>query len=212
MSAGSTARTGGRSFSSDERALLDHLAWLAIDDGLSRGAGLAELRAHRAMRLDAERLEPWLLAHAATFVTLHKQSELRGCIGALQAHQSIAQDVVDHAFAAAFRDPRFPPLRADERPLLTMHISVLGEAGGIDAGSERAVLDALRPHVDGLILTCGHHRATFLPSVWEHTPDARIFLRALKRKAGLPVDGWPEGMAASTYQVQEWTAGQATHA
>ncbi len=212
MSVNDATSTQGKRFSSDERALLDHLAWLAIDDGLSRGAGLGELRAHQAMRLELQGLEPWLLDHAATFVTLHKNDELRGCIGTLQAHQSVAQDVVDHAFAAAFRDPRFGPLQVSERPLLTLHISVLGAASAIDASSERAVLEALRPEVDGLILRCGHHRATFLPSVWEHTPDARVFLKALKRKAGLAGDGWPEGMSAATYQVQEWTAGHTTHA
>ncbi len=207
-----TAAEPDRRFDDDQRALLDHLAWLSIDDGLGRGAGLAELRAHRALQLDRGQLEPWLLAHAATFVTLHKSGALRGCIGALQAHQSIAQDVVDHAFAAAFRDPRFDPLRADERSQLSLHISVLGEPADIDASSEDAVLNNLRPGIDGLILRCEHHRATFLPSVWEHTPDAHIFLRALKRKAGLPVDGWREDMRAAVYQVEEWTASEAVRA
>lgn len=199
-------------FDDSQRALLDHLAWLSIDDGLSRGAGLAELRAQRALSLDLEQLEPWLLEPAATFVTLHKSAELRGCIGALQAHRPLAQDVVEHAFAAAFCDPRFGPLQRSERGLISLHISVLGQSREIDAADEQRVLNRLRPGVDGLILSSGPRRATFLPSVWEHTPDARTFVRALKRKAGLPADGWPADMKAAIYQVEEWTAGQASQA
>lgn len=193
-------------FDQSRRDLLNQLAWLGIDDGLERGAGLSELRAVRALRLDLEQLATWLREPAATFVTLHKNHELRGCIGTLQAHQPLAQDVVDHAFAAAFQDPRFSPLQAQERAQLSLHISVLGPSVTIDAHSEQRVLEQLRPGVHGLILSCGHRRATFLPSVWESTPTATDFLRALKHKAGLPLDGWPPGMRAAVYEVEQWSA------
>src|ERR1039457_5290842 len=57
---------------------------------------------------------PWLAEHGACFVTLTQYGELRGCIGSLQAHRSLLDDVKSNAVSAALRDPRFTPLSVEE--------------------------------------------------------------------------------------------------
>lgn len=193
--------------SADQRAFLDGLAWRAIEDGLERGAWLPSLAADRALRVNLADCEGWARTPAATFVTLELGGALRGCIGTLQAWQPLAQDVADQAFAAAFRDPRFTALRPAELPGLTMHLSVLNPPQPVQAPTEQALIEQLEPGAHGVVLRHGAHRGTFLPSVWESLPEPRAFLRALKRKAGLPLDGWPPGIEVSLYRVQEWHAG-----
>lgn len=138
----------------------------------------------------------------ATFVTLEKGGQLRGCIGALAAYQPLVQDVAAHAYAAAFEDPRFPELRIEEFPALTVHISVLSPPEPLRFGSEDELLAQLRPGEDGLILHFRHHRATFLPSVWEHLADPYVFLAQLKQKAGLPLDFWSPELQAERYTTE----------
>ena len=138
----------------------------------------------------------------ATFVTLHVDTMLRGCIGTLEARRPLVEDVAHNARAAAFEDPRFPALTAPEFERLYIHISVLGVPEPMQFESEEGFLRQLRPHVDGLILEEGPHRGTFLPSVWEQLPEAREFLRSLKRKAGLPADYWSERIRVQRYTVE----------
>lgn len=174
-------------------AALTALAWAAIDGGL---AG----RAPKTLDLAAFPIE--LRAPGATFVTLEKAGRLRGCIGSLQAHRPLVDDLAQNAYAAAFRDPRFPALEASERPEIALSISLLSPPeliGGI--GREADLLAALRPHVDGLILADGARRATFLPQVWEQLPAPTDFVARLKAKAGLPADHWGPGMRAWRYGV-----------
>lgn len=136
----------------------------------------------------------------ATFATLHEDGELRGCIGTLEAHRALVEDVADNAYSAAFRDARFVPLRSEALPRLDIHISVLSPPEPMTFRDEADLLAQLRPSIDGLILTAPGHRGTFLPSVWESLPRAEEFLRHLKRKAGLSADYWsPE------IQVQRYT-------
>jgi len=172
--------------------LLD-LAKKSILHGLQTGKPLA---------VDVAALPPELQAPAATFVTLHKQGELRGCIGMLQATRPLAEDIADNAFAAAFRDYRFPPLTADEFEQLDIHLSILTPPEPIAFRSEADLIAQLRPGVDGLIIEEGARRGTFLPSVWEQLPDARQFLRHLKQKAGLPADYWSDTVRVSRYQAE----------
>jgi AmmeMemoRadiSam system protein A len=72
-----------------------------------------------------EWLEEWLCNHAATFVTLRLAGELRGCIGSVDPHRALGDDVAHNAHAAAFRDTRFPPLAPEEREHLAVEVSVL---------------------------------------------------------------------------------------
>lgn len=136
----------------------------------------------------------------ASFVTLRIQGELRGCIGTLEAHHPLAQDVAFNAYYAAFRDPRFAPLNADEYPRLEIHISVLTPATEMHFISEGDLLSQLRPGVDGLILYENGLRGTFLPAVWESLNAPADFLQQLKIKAGLPPEYW-----SPTIRIQRYT-------
>lgn len=141
-----------------------------------------------------------LQALRATFVTLHVDARLRGCIGTLEARQTLVQDVASNAYSAAFRDPRFSALTWPEYERLDIHISVLSLPEPIRFFTEDELLAQLRPRVDGLIIEEGYNRGTFLPSVWEQLPDPREFLRQLKHKAGLSPDYW-----SSRIRVQRYT-------
>src|SRR3970040_2143361 len=109
----------------------------------------------------------------ATFVTLHVETQLRGCIGTLEARRTLVEDVVSNAYSAAFRDPRFPALTWPEYERLDIHISLLSLPEPVEFASEEDLLAQLRPQVDGLIIEEGFHRRTLLPSVWEHVPAPR---------------------------------------
>lgn len=138
----------------------------------------------------------------ASFVTLRIQGiqgELRGCIGTLEAHQPLVQDVAQNAFNAAFRDPRFAPVNSQEYSLLEIHISVLSQATTINFRSEADLLSQLRPGIDGLILSENCRRSTFLPAVWESLPEAANFFRKLKLKAGFPEDYWSPTLRIERY-------------
>lgn len=141
---------------------------------------------------------------AATFVTLTRQGELRGCIGTLEAHRPLRDDVRENALAAAFRDPRFAPVTAAEWPALRVEVSLLSTPEPLPVQDETDLLRQLRPAVDGVVLRAGFRRATFLPQVWEQLPDPRQFLAQLRRKAGLPADYWSPEVEIQRYQVQKW--------
>lgn len=147
---------------------------------------------------------PALERPAATFVTLTQEGKLRGCIGSLEAHRLLREDVAANALSAALRDPRFAPLTADELARTRIEVSLLEAAQPFTVRDEADAMARLRPGVDGLILRHGSRRATFLPQVWESLPEARHFLRELRRKAGLPADFWDESIELSRYGVQKW--------
>jgi AmmeMemoRadiSam system protein A len=146
-----------------------------------------------------------LSRRAATFVTLKMHGELRGCIGTLAPFRPMHQDVHENAIGAAFRDPRFPPLGAAEFEATSVEVSLLSASHALDVTDEHDLLARLRPGHDGVTLEYGHHRATFLPQVWEQLADPQDFVTALKRKAGLPADFWNPRIAVSRYQVTKWT-------
>jgi len=151
---------------------------------------------------DPEQFGLPLNAAGASFVTLHIGEELRGCIGSLQAHRPLICDVAENAFSAAFRDPRFPPLKEAELKNISLDISVLSQAERVVFDSEQDLLNGIRPGVDGLILKDGNYRGTFLPSVWESLPDAGQFLKHLKLKAGLPSDHWSDTLEVWRYTTE----------
>lgn len=149
-------------------------------------------------------LESALTDKAASFVTLKINHQLRGCIGSLIASRKLATDVAENAYAAAFRDTRFTPVTATELPGLTFHISVLSVLQTLQVDSEQALLDALKPEIDGLVISDGHRRATFLPAVWESLPDKKQFLSQLKLKAGFAKNYWSNTIKVERYTVQEF--------
>ncbi len=156
--------------------------------------------------VEPEKFSIPLQQQRASFVTLHKNGQLRGCIGHLEATQPAVADVAVNAYSAAFEDPRFPPVSRTELPLLELHISLLTPAEPLQVGSEEELINRLQPGVDGLILEDGYHRGTFLPSVWEQLPDPRAFITQLKLKAGLPANHWSESLRVSRYRTESFPA------
>lgn len=140
----------------------------------------------------------------ASFVTLTQNGQLRGCIGSLEPYRALAVDVAENALAAAFRDPRFAPLERDELARTRIEVSLLGAAQAIDFVDEEDAIAQLRPGIDGVILSHGSRRATFLPQVWESLPDPHRFIAQLKLKAGLPADFWDSAISLARYEVKKW--------
>lgn len=167
---------------------------------LARNAITAHFGLPQSPTVDA----PELQKPGATFVTLTQHGNLRGCIGSLEAWRPLAKDVQENALAAAFRDPRFGPLTADELPFTRVEVSLLTAAEPMSFISEADALAQLRPNVDGVIFTAGHHRSTFLPQVWEQLPDPAAFMAHLKQKAGLPAIYWGPDVGLERYTVKKW--------
>lgn len=140
----------------------------------------------------------------ACFVTLTRQGALRGCIGSLEAWRPLADDVRENAIAAAFRDPRFAPLAADELASTRIEVSLLTPAEPLAFTDEADALAQLQPEIDGVIFECDGRRSTFLPQVWEQLPAPRQFMAQLKQKAGLPADFWSDSVKLSRYRVEKW--------
>lgn len=164
----------------------------------------AEIARKFGIRQEADETAHWLSDPGACFVTLTEQGALRGCIGSLEAHRPLLQDVKANAVAAAFRDPRFTPLLEGELAHIAVEVSLLSPAQALRFENERDALSRLRPGVDGIIFQHGHHRSTFLPQVWEQLPDPEDFMAHLKHKAGLPQDFWSNEVELSRYTVEKW--------
>jgi AmmeMemoRadiSam system protein A len=179
---------------------------LAPDDG-QQLAGLAA--AVVSARLCARTLRGWpppvpaLRARGATFVTLEATGRLRGCIGTLEAARPLYLDVIRNA-TRAMTDPRLPPVIVDEWPSLDICVSVLSAPDPVDVLGRAELLAILRVGTDGLILTDGVRRATFLPTVWQKLPDPDEFVTALLVKGGWPGTGWPIGLRLLRYTATEY--------
>jgi AmmeMemoRadiSam system protein A len=180
-----------------QREALLQVAAASIRHGLDYGQPLS---------VDTSEYGEDLRQPRACFVTLEIQGALRGCIGSLQATRPLVEDVAQNAYAAAFQDPRFPPLRAAEYSQLHMDISVLQPAVPMEVSDEADLLRQLRPGMDGLILEEGGARATFLPSVWEQLPTAGEFLAHLKMKAGLSSSYWSHSIHFRRYTTEAFGA------
>jgi len=182
--------------SQEERALLLKFARQALEAGVS-GKALDPI--------DLEKQPVQLQELGASFVTLTHKGDLRGCIGALEASHPLLEDVREHAVAAALNDYRFPPVSPDELPDISIEISRLTPPQRIDYPNSDALLEKLRPHVDGVILKDGIRRATFLPQVWEKINDPAMFLNYLCQKMGLPPETWRRRkLEVWVYQVEEF--------
>ena len=182
-------------YDTQQRSALLRLAAASIRHGLEHG---------RPLSVDLAGYEEPLRQPRACFVTLEIDTALRGCIGSLQAARPLVEDVAENAHAAAFSDPRFPPLSRSEYPKLHLDISVLQPAEAMEVLDEADLLRQLRPGVDGLILQEGLARATFLPSVWEQLPAPADFLAHLKMKAGLSSRYWSNSIRFSRYTTESF--------
>ena len=182
--------------SEEERQVLLRLAREALEHGV---------HGRKLPPLNWDSLPPRLKEPGATFVTLTKNGRLRGCIGALEAHQPLAEDVREHAIAAALHDPRFPPVTPDELDDIRLEVSYLTPPEPLPYERPEDLLRRLRPHVDGVVLSDGWRKATFLPQVWDQLPDPAAFLSHLCLKMGAPADCWlTQPLQVWTYQVEKF--------
>jgi AmmeMemoRadiSam system protein B/AmmeMemoRadiSam system protein A len=147
---------------------------------------------------------PWLRQAGATFVTLTKAGALRGCIGSLEAARPVGLDAAENALGAAFRDPRFTAMTADEWPECQVEVSLLSTPKPIRFADEADLMAQIQAGEDGLILECEGRRATFLPQVWEGLPDKARFLAELMKKAGLPAGTRLGRCRLQRYRVVKW--------
>lgn len=131
-------------------------------------------------------LPSWLHEWLSVFVTLRIDESLRGCVGSLQPRRSLAEDIWFNARAAAFEDPRFEPMSAQEWRQTMLSLSVLLPSEALITENETELLQQLQPEIHGVTVVQEHRRATFLPEVWSHFSEPQDFLIALRQKAGLP--------------------------
>ena len=165
----------------EERISLLRLAREALESGVA-GKPLPPI--------DLKLLSKNLQEEGASFVTLTLDGELRGCIGTLEAYQPLAEDVREHAVAAALKDYRFPPVNTGELTRIKIEISRLTRPEPVEYQDVAELLTQLRPTIDGVVLKDNLRRATFLPQVWEKIPDPKDFLSHLCNKMGVPMDTW----------------------
>ncbi|MCX4189043.1 AmmeMemoRadiSam system protein A [Methylophaga sp. OBS3] len=184
-----------RSLTLAEQHQLRDIAAAAIEFGLQHD---------RPPQPDISHLPPALREVGACFVTIHKRGELRGCIGTLNPHRSLAEDVNNNGFSAGFNDYRFEPLTATEWVHCELHISVLEEPQPLFVKDQQDLLNKLTPNVDGVIFSIGDKQATFLPHTWQQLPNKQDFVTQLKRKAGLSEDEWPDNLRVQVYQTQSF--------
>jgi AmmeMemoRadiSam system protein A len=144
-----------------------------------------------------------LAIDGASFVTLENDGRLLGCVGTIKAARPLYLDVIRNA-QRAMRDPRLPPVTAADWPVLDVKVAVLSAPAPVSAASRDALVAALRPGIDGVLITDGTRRATFLPAVWGRLADPHEFLLALLLKGGWPEHGWPTQLAAWRYTTVEY--------
>ncbi len=179
---------------SHRRVILDVAAGTVLD---ALATGRMRLPDHRAFA-------PELRAPAATFVTLERDGDLLGCIGTMEPVRPLVVDVAYNAVAAAFTDPRVPPITNDDFVQMSIKVSVLSDREPLNPANYDELVDAVRPGVDGLLLEAGPHRATLLPSVWPKVRDVDEFLTVVWQKAGLAPGTWPRGTRVSRYTTDEF--------
>jgi AmmeMemoRadiSam system protein A len=172
---------------------------------LARQALACALCAEQLPQVELQSLPEKLQQPGATFVTLTRGGQLRGCIGALEAHQPLVFDVIEHAIAAALQDYRFPQVTADELSEIEIEISRLTPARPLDYDNPEDLLAKLAQSRVGVVLRDGLRRATFLPQVWEKIPDPAEFMDHLCYKMGTPIDLWRRRkLDVLVYQVEEF--------
>jgi AmmeMemoRadiSam system protein A len=140
----------------------------------------------------------------ASFVTLESGGALRGCVGTVEPVRPLWRDVVHNAVRAA-ADPRLPAVIGSEWPTLDITVSILSRPERIPADDGAGLAAALRPGVDGLLLSDGARRAIFLPAVWDKLADPERFVAALLAKGGWPTGAWPSALTAHRYTATHFS-------
>ena len=146
----------------------------------------------RTMDMPADLPEELVKTRAGAFVSLHKDGDLRGCIGTIApVRASLAEEIIENAVSACSSDPRFRPVSPDELQWLDISVDVLGEPEPIESAEE---LDVKRY---GVIVTSGGRRGLLLPDLdGVDTPEQQIDIA--RRKAGI---GPGERISLQRFQV-----------
>jgi AmmeMemoRadiSam system protein A len=130
------------------------------------------------------------------FVSIHRGSDLRGCLGRITPDWPVGRVVAHLAEAVADSDPRFGPVAVGELDSLLIEVSVL-------TPERPASADEIEVGRHGLIVEGGGRRGLLLPQVAvEHKWDARTFLEHTCMKAGLPPDAWQRDARLSVFEAQ----------
>lgn len=163
------------SLTEEEKRTLHQIARTAIEKKLDRETAVPEAATET------------LREKRGAFVSLHTHGQLRGCIGYVHGIKPLAQTINDMAIAAAFQDPRFPPLKKDELSDLDIEISVLTPMKKISDISEIEV------GKHGLMMIKGGCSGLLLPQVaTQYHWDRTTFLAQTCNKAGLPSNAWQD--------------------
>jgi len=178
---------------------------LTAEDGRSL-IGLAKNTVKAALeggKYEDKILEERFSEKRGVFVTLNKEGQLRGCIGFPEPVLPLYEACREAATSAAFRDPRFPPVREYEWQSLKFEVSVLTVPERIDAKPEDYP-SLIKVGRDGLIIRSEYSSGLLLPQVpTEYGWDADEYLKHLCQKAGLPPDAWmQEGTELLSFQAQ----------
>lgn len=188
-------RAGQELTEADKRCLLE----------LARAALTAAVNGAWPPSLNPACLPTAVQQPACCFVTLTRAGQLRGCVGGLEPELPLYADVSRRAAQAALNDQRFAPVEPGEVPEIEIEISVLTPPVPLDYAGADDLVEKLRPGVDGVVLSDGRRRATFLPQVWAKLPRPEAFLGHLCDKLGTAPNAWKRGrLAVAVYRVVEF--------
>ncbi len=157
---------------------------------------------HTPPYLELEKYPDSIKQQASSFVTLRESNVLRGCIGSVDAHLPLVQDVANHAFAAAFKDSRFASINHIEEPVVHIAISVISELVEVAVDTEQQLIELIEPLKCGVVLRLAKKKATFLPEVWNELDNGTEFITRLKQGLGLSPSFWSDELQVECYQVQ----------
>lgn len=170
---------------------------------LARESIKSRLEAKPTPQIEESQIDKELKEIRGVFVTLTINGNLKGCIGHIEPVQELYKDVIQNSMAAAFDDPRFSPLTANELKSVIIEISVLSPPQPLLYKDADDLLQKLTPGRDGVVIKKGFYRATYLPQVWEDLPDKENFLASLCQKAGMDENEWRQGeLEVETYTVE----------
>ncbi|MGA8620720.1 MAG: AmmeMemoRadiSam system protein A [Candidatus Sulfotelmatobacter sp.] len=174
----------GQEFSPEERMVLLSLAHDSISSALQQG------------EICLDPATPHLAEPRGVFTSLYLGGQLRGCVGYVLPVCTVYRAVAETARAAAFDDNRFPPVTAEEAPLLEVQLSILSPAQPIQA-------DEIEVGRHGLLISEHGRRGLLLPQVpIDHGWDRLTFLEQTCRKAGLPLDAWRKGATIEAFTAE----------
>ncbi|MFV0626825.1 MAG: AmmeMemoRadiSam system protein B [Alphaproteobacteria bacterium] len=144
-----------------------------------------------------------LFDKGASFVTIEKNGELRGCVGTIIPYQAVSLDVASSAFNAAREDKRFDKVSNNELTNIKITISLLTNLERIRYVDEKDLLSKIEQNSDGIVIREGDRQGLFLPSVWKEFKTTKEFLDALKLKTGMSPSYWSNRIKVYRFKTVE---------